>query len=157
MKKGAFRNRQGEVLPQRATRARLRLAGLYLLLTESNCQLPVRPLTLRSPRVLAPLPRSNSSSFLKTNSARGRSRCCLGSNSHWDYAASHQGSDVEENIISIGLHPDNRDNTTAIKWTSTVLKMKTFNNQSRSGVFLGCWNGTAHHGDLVTDSKTCFL
>jgi hypothetical protein len=40
---------------------------------------------------------------------------------------------------------------------STVTKMKTFNNQTSAGVFLGCWNGTSHDGDLVTDIEANLL
>jgi len=64
---------------------------------------------------------------------------------------------VEENLISIGTTPDNPDNTKAIVRTADVSRMKTFNNQSRTGVFLGCWNGASHDGDLVTDVEAAIM
>jgi hypothetical protein len=49
------------------------------------------------------------------------------------------------------------DTTNAIVRTSTVNKMKTFNNQRTAGVFLGSWDGTRHDGDLVTDIELSIL
>lgn len=66
---------------------------------------------------------------------------------------------VEQNLISIGTDPANPDTKTAVLRNSTVAKMKTFNNQSTSGTFLGCWNSSIsmHDGDLVTDVEAAVM
>lgn len=64
---------------------------------------------------------------------------------------------VEENIINIGSTPTNPNNLLAIARSNTVKKIKTFNNQSTAGVFLGCWNGAAHDGDLVTEIEDMMI
>jgi hypothetical protein len=64
---------------------------------------------------------------------------------------------VEENLINIGIDPSQPNNTLAITRTGEVLHIRTFNNQSTAGVFLGCWNGTSHDGDPVTDMEDSLL
>ncbi len=58
---------------------------------------------------------------------------------------------IEQNLIDIGTNPVAPDVTKGILRSGSVTKIKTFDNHSTSGVFLGCWNGSTHDPDLVTD------
>ena len=63
---------------------------------------------------------------------------------------------VEENIISLGPTPDSPTQHLIVR-DGTVSRMKTFNNETRAGTFIGCWNGTSHDGDLVTDVEAAMI
>ena len=65
---------------------------------------------------------------------------------------------VEENLVSIGANPDAPDAAKAIKRSASA-KIKTFNNQSSSGVFLPSTYGspTRQDPDLVAEAQDWLL
>ena len=63
---------------------------------------------------------------------------------------------VEENLIGIGATPGTPLKTHALIRDSSAT-VKTFNNQSSTGAFIGSWSGSKHDGDLVTDVEAAVM